>query len=111
MKLYVTLRFCENCHIQVEDDATFCFECGHELKSQKLTSTAVQTTEKENHIHMIVQNESSPNERTYAQQDLYGKQQGKNYRRKRLSSRMISRIISFAIMMAIIYTLGYFFLD
>ncbi|MCG3224907.1 MAG: zinc-ribbon domain-containing protein [Candidatus Heimdallarchaeota archaeon] len=111
MKLHVTLRFCENCHTQVEDDATFCFECGHELKFLKLNSSTNQSSESKNNIHPTIQNGSSPNELTYAQQDIYGKQQGKNYRRKRLSSRMISRIISFAIMMAIIYTLGYIFLS
>lgn len=111
MKLHVTLRFCENCHTQVEDDATFCFECGHELKLQKLNSSAKQSTEIGNHIPLTVRNVSTPSERMYAQQDMYGKQQRKNYRRKRLSSRMISRIISFAIMMAIIYTLGYVFFD
>ncbi len=111
MKLHVTLRFCGNCHTQVEDDATFCFECGHELNFPKLNSSANQSTESRNHIPPTVRNGSTPTERTYAQQDMYGKQQGKNYRRKRLSSRMISRIISFAIMMAIIYTLGYIFLD
>lgn len=111
MKLHVTLRFCENCHTQVEDDATFCFECGHKLSFPELNSSDSQTTKNESNIYSTVKNGSSPTERTYEHQDMYGKQQGKNYRRKRLSSRMISRIISFAIMMAIIYTLGYIFLD
>ncbi|MHA1551693.1 MAG: zinc-ribbon domain-containing protein [Candidatus Heimdallarchaeaceae archaeon] len=107
----MTLRFCGNCHTRVEDDATFCLECGHELKIQKPISSANQATDNEKHIHPIVQNGSSHNELTYEHQDQYGKQQGKNYRRSKVSSRMISRIISFAIMMAVIYALGYFFFD
>lgn len=107
----MNVRTCRNCHTQVEDDATFCLECGNKLSFPELNSSANQATENENYVHPTFQNGSSPTERTYEQQDMYGRQQGKNYKRRRVSSRMISRIISFAIMMAVIYALGSFFLD
>ncbi len=111
MKLHVTLRFCSNCHTPVEDDATYCFECGKELNFPETKSNASQVTGSGNYTKPTTRYGSSPTELTYEHQDQYGKQQGKNYRRNRVSSRMISRIISFAILMAVIYALSYLFLD
>ncbi len=111
MYVLVTEKKCDHCNAPIEENAVFCFECGHELSFSKPNSYDNQVTDNEKHTQSFIRSGSSPTERTYAQQDIYGKQQGKNYRRKRVTSRMISRIISFAIMMAIIYVLGYFFLD
>ena len=107
----MTAKKCDRCNTPIEENAVFCFECGHELSFSEPYATNEQIKGIEAQTQPTNQYGSSPSELTYAHQDQYGQQQGKNYRRRRVSSRMISRIISFAIMMAVIYALSYFFLN
>ncbi len=107
----MTAKKCDRCDTLLEEDTVFCFECGQEISYSKPKSSDNKVTESEKYTQSYFGDGSSPTERTYAQQDIYGQQQGKNYRRRRVSSRMISRIISFAIMMILIYGLSYLFWD
>lgn len=99
------MRTCKNCNNQIEDDASFCSECGVELisdKSNKLNSDKSNS----DFNYYSTMNYSSPKERMYAQQEIVAKQQGKNYRRRRVINRILSRVVSFLILMAIFYFLS-----
>lgn len=109
MVIIVTAKKCDNCNAPTEENAVFCSECGHELSFTEPNSYAEQVVGSGAHNQPSTKYESAPTQRTYEQQDKYGKQQGKNYRRKRLMSRMISRIISFFILMAIFYAISFLF--
>ncbi|MBY9001809.1 MAG: zinc ribbon domain-containing protein [Candidatus Heimdallarchaeota archaeon] len=101
----MTSKKCEYCNTLIEEDATFCSECGTELSFPATKSYANLVEESGSYTQPTAQSGSSQTQLMYAQQDKDGQQQGKNYKRNRVMSRMISRIISFAIMIAILYAL------